>query len=38
MQGLRWGVGDIPVKEDFREKRYLSALTPLIVGSKIMDL
>jgi hypothetical protein len=21
MQGLRWGVGAIPAKEDFREKR-----------------
>ena len=22
IQGLRWGIGDIPIKEDFREKRY----------------
>jgi hypothetical protein len=22
IQGLRWGIGDIPVKDDFREKRY----------------
>lgn len=22
IQGLSWGIGDIPVKEDFREKRY----------------
>ena len=21
IQGLRWGVGDIPVKDDFRDKR-----------------
>lgn len=21
IQGLRWGIGDIPVEEDFREKR-----------------
>jgi hypothetical protein len=25
MQGLRWGRGDIPAKEDFREKRYRSS-------------
>jgi hypothetical protein len=22
IQGLRWGIGDVPSKEDFREKRY----------------
>ena len=22
MQGLRWGIDDIPMREDFREKRY----------------
>jgi hypothetical protein len=22
IQGLSWGIGDIPVKEDFREKRF----------------
>jgi hypothetical protein len=38
LQGLRWGIGDIPVKEDFREKRYASHYSPLIAESKIMDL
>ena len=29
IQGLKWGIGDIPAKEDFRERRffYLYTLT-----------
>jgi hypothetical protein len=38
MQGLSWGIGDIPVKEDFREKRYnILPLQGLTIESKIMD-
>ena len=22
IQGLRWGIGEIPIKEDFRDKRF----------------
>ena len=28
IQGLPWGVWDIPIKEDFREKRYLPPHLP----------
>lgn len=28
LQGLSWGIGDIPVKEDFREKRFITSLSP----------
>ena len=34
MQGLRWGIGDIPIKEDFREKRYHNHIFPLISSVK----
>jgi hypothetical protein len=33
IQGLRWGVGDIPKKDDFREKRYPHFDT----GTKILE-
>jgi hypothetical protein len=33
IQGLRWGVGDIPKKDDFREKRYPHFNT----GTKILE-
>ncbi len=35
IQGLCWGVGDIPSKADFREKRYIMFLQRLI--SRIKD-
>ena len=35
IQGLSWGIGDIPAKEDFREKRYIISLRRLI--SRVLD-
>jgi len=34
IQGLCWGVGDIPSKADFREKRYIIFLQRLICRIK----